>query len=300
MKYFGQFLVSKGIISEDTLVDALIEQVTQLPSLLQLVRSMNLIPSAVLLTVFDKQSAKQLEFKHACHELGLWSAEIDIAIKKALEEARIPLGQILLKKSVTDLQTLTKALDEFLSHLEVEKAQTGDLPKTPGQSISGSNDHAPQANIALDPVLVEELLAYLTEERLVNLGTLFGHLTNDNIKSNKELQDKALKQLFSEGRSIRGLLRFVRLEKAEALVARLEAVLLKSMEQSASGDLHLLEELSDLGKNVTELLVKLKGYLVQSASDMQWIQSGEWNDQAVAIQEKFSVVIARENITEVN
>ena len=61
-KYFGEFLIERKIISEEQLVEALVQQSLTLPSVLGVVRSLDLLSSSEILSV--------LKHHHrVCHEV---------------------------------------------------------------------------------------------------------------------------------------------------------------------------------------------------------------------------------------
>lgn len=308
MKYFGQYLVSKGIISEELLTDALIEQLSDLPSVVGIVRKKNLLSSSQLLAVFACQTEKQLEFKQACADLGIWNNEINDTVKKELEGLRVPLGQILIKKGATDLQTITKALDEFLSRVEApavdSKVPTAPAPKTKSEAPVVVEASAPQptpistgaTDSQIDVVLLDEFVSFLTDERLQNFRSLFVELDGSNGPLSSESLNEHLKQLFTGFRSLRGLLKFVHLEKTGALVSRIEMLTFRAIEQSARGDAHLVSTLSELGKIGVELLAALKVILVQHRSEEPWLKHPDIGPRVEALFQNLKKVFDQEKI----
>ncbi len=137
-KYFGEFLVEKGIITKDNLVDALVEQVSSTPPLCQIVFENNIIDSQKLFEIFRHQQDYSSDFISSCKTLGCWSQEVQFKINACLDELRKPLGHILVSRGWIDLKKLTHMLDEFLSQLTVQIPKTEPVAvqiKTPEISV---------------------------------------------------------------------------------------------------------------------------------------------------------------------
>lgn len=118
-KYFGEFLVEKGIISEDNLVDALVEQIANTPPLCQMILQNKILSSHKVFEAFRFQQDNQVEFMQACKSIGAWTQEVQDRVFTSLDDIRKPLGHILVSKGLIDLKKLTNMLDEFLSQASV-------------------------------------------------------------------------------------------------------------------------------------------------------------------------------------
>ena len=70
-KYFGEFLIERKIISEEQLVEALVQQSLTLPSVLGVVRSLDLLSSSEIL---EQEKGYAIEFTHHLDD-GLWNLE---------------------------------------------------------------------------------------------------------------------------------------------------------------------------------------------------------------------------------
>jgi hypothetical protein len=116
MKTFGQFLIDKNLISKPLLLDCILEQVSSLPGLSQLVKDKNLMDSEKILSAIETQSKDDIGFKEACTKLGFWNQDLEEKIKKESISLRTPIANIILKRGIISITDLTKALDEFFSN----------------------------------------------------------------------------------------------------------------------------------------------------------------------------------------
>lgn len=132
MKLFGEFLVDKGLITEEQLLEMVMQQVESAPSLPELIRKLDLLTGRELLKVFKRQAQRGLEFRAAAQSLGLWNEELEQKVRKSLSLERKPIGEILVMQGVLQQQELPHLLDEYFSLLrscKEEDSQQEDLPK---------------------------------------------------------------------------------------------------------------------------------------------------------------------------
>lgn len=254
MQYFGDYLVSKGIIKQESLIDALVEQIRHLPSIPEIIFDKKLLPCSDFIKAFAIQNEKQFDFRRACQELSVWNDEIEALVIKEIQRVRLPLGQILIKKGYADLATITKALDEFLSKIEVPVA----LPPQ-------------QCNI--DPLLLKEFEKNLTEEKTLQIKNQFDGLAI--LMGETELLLDVIKSLVLDLHLVRGLLRCVRMDRFETLFAQLENYATRVIQQLQSGKTPDLNSYSQLGVKATALIAELKVVLKEEASENHWFSDAK-------------------------
>ena len=114
-KLFGEFLVEKGLIQAQDMVAALVEQISKLPTLVEIVYRARLLSSESILVALRLQVRERKDFRSACIGMGVWTPAVEAAVEQELESHRIPVGQILLSQKKLGLKDLATALDEFIS-----------------------------------------------------------------------------------------------------------------------------------------------------------------------------------------
>lgn len=237
MKYFGEFLVEKNLISVEKLTEALVEQVSQLPPACELAFKKQLLTPDQILTAFKVQSESGVDFIQACKQLNFWTTQIENQINQEISQLRIPLGQILAKKAYIDLPTLTKNLDLFLAQAAKEGAKAPErtpvaaapvavapIATTPiaaalGQSQVESNTidtNYPK----LDPESLNEFTSQLTQAKFnILMATIRG------VGANLSMQDVAKANIVEIKKflhTIKGVCRLYSLKFTEDLVASIE------------------------------------------------------------------------------
>lgn len=254
MKYFGEFLVKKGIIDELTLVKALLEQMRAMPSIAEIAFEAKLLDANVLLSVFKLQSEQGLDFKQACMQLSLWKESFQSPIKEAMTLKRIPLGQILIREGYTDLEEMTKALDEFLS--EIDK---------PDEKLKPS-----VCEVKADPVLLEAFLQELTVEKLSQMKSKI-----DSFAMSSETKDNLswIKEAFVDIHYIRGLMRSIRADQFEAWIELLEKCFSKTIERIEQNRQIDLKPLLRVCGDALLMIQEFRELLMAGSSESAWFSS---------------------------
>lgn len=154
-RFFGEYLVQKGVIKSEALVSALIEQMARLPLVSQIVFDNKWISADKLMKIFHLQQERGMDFTMACRELGFWDEKLSLAVDEYLNKERVPVGQILVQRGEIDIKTLTKSLDDFLAQAEVHEVSK---PTTPVKAEAVAMAHEIQD---LEP---EDLVDAIMEE----------------------------------------------------------------------------------------------------------------------------------------
>jgi hypothetical protein len=134
-KTFGEYLVEKRVLSEDHLVDILVEQIQGSPSSLEVVNKNKLVSSRHIIEIIKHQKMTHSGFTEAAKALGFWTKQIEDELDKYASQNRLPLSLILIQRGMTTLDQLVASYDEFISKVEeVEKLNTAQLCPQPLQS----------------------------------------------------------------------------------------------------------------------------------------------------------------------
>lgn len=232
-KYFGEFLVEKGVISQENLVDALIEQIATTPPLCQVIFQNKILPTSKVFEAFRFQQDHQVEFMAACKSIGAWTQEVQDKTFNAIDDIRKPLGHILVSKGLIDLKKLTNMLDEFLSQLAIAPA-------------------AKQAFVASEPeAIIEKVAASASVKSLIDLSELTENfqpgilmeldetfdekkkkmvrvalsLVRDNAGTDPTICKKLMMDVFKIVHSLNGLLGLLALDKLSEFLTSMEGYL---------------------------------------------------------------------------
>ncbi len=227
-KYFGEFLVEKGVISEENLVDALIEQLVNTPPLCQIIHQKNILTPHKIFEAFRFQQENQVEFMQACKAIGAWTQDVQDKVFVSLDEIRKPLGHILVSKGLLDLKKLTNMLDEFLSQISAVNIIK------PAESIVVSapvTEEEPEAvTVAyLDEDLAESfqlgILMELDEtfdEKKKKMVRIALSLIKDNAGGDVAICKKLLSDVFMIIHSLNGLLGLLAVDKLSEILNAVE------------------------------------------------------------------------------
>ncbi len=311
MKFFGEFLVEKNLVTDEVLVDALIEQLKSMPSLTEIAFETKLFPAKSFLSILSLQTNEKLDFKTAAEKLGLWSVEIEERVSRTLSEKKIPLGQILVRNGKVGFEDITKALDEYLSGLEnftksapvvetpvltavlsalepeakaepaipqaVEPQVSEELPVAPPPevvvSLDQTSDDTPNF-LLIDPSSIQNYSALLDDGRLVALKSLLSVIQTGVKGADGMGPEDSMVLLWQGLHEVRGLARFIQASLTENLVTLLEESAELGMNNFALVTGPVLTELVSLFQQSIEEVWKIRQVLIERCSEESyWLSS---------------------------
>lgn len=232
-KYFGEFLVEKGVISQENLVEALIDQIATTPPLCQVIFQKNILPTAKIFEAFRFQQDHQVEFMSACQSIGAWTQNVQDKTFQAIDEIRKPLGHILVNKGLIDLKKLTNMLDEFLSQLTIiPTSQPAFIPPA-ASSAPEVKKSSPQASSLIDlseltesfqPGILMELEETFDEKKKKMIRVALS-LVKDNAGSDLVICKKLMMDVYKIVHALNGLLGLLALDKLSEFLTSMEGYL---------------------------------------------------------------------------
>ena len=224
-KYFGEFLVEKGVITEENLVDALIEQLANTPPLCQVIHQKNILSSSKIFEAFRFQQDNQVEFMQACKAIGAWTQEVQDKAFNSLDDIRKPLGHILVSKGLIDLKKLTNMLDEFLSQLSMAPAAAPTpIPAPIPTPIAAPVIDSEELMESYQPGILMELDETFDEKKRKMVRVALS-LVKDNAGSDNAICKKLMGDVFKIVHGLNGLLGLLALDKLSELLTNMEQYL---------------------------------------------------------------------------
>jgi hypothetical protein len=134
-KLFGEFLIDKGIVTQEVLVDALLEQLRNMPSLPEFAFKTTGIQPDLILGAFRLQVCESLSFPDALQRSTQYSPDQMKALLDSHAATRTPIGELLIKRGIP-LEQLIHAFDEFLN-------EHAEKPTTPVPAPAAAEAAAP-------------------------------------------------------------------------------------------------------------------------------------------------------------
>lgn len=244
-RFFGEYLVQKGVIDSRALVSVLIEQMNLLPLVGQVVFEHELLTPDEILKIFHEQQIKGIDFVQASRELGFWSEELSEKIHDQLNKQRTPIGQILVERGYLDLKALTRSLDDYLAEARVPGVN---------EIVASGDTSSPLEGALSAPVL-------MTADELAELDDMFNERKRKAVKvalafiKDKNPPDsvqltKLMQDCLKIIRSILGMLKLMGIVGLQSIFEEMERVL--SLKMNAS--LFPLEEMQDVASRLSDAL----------------------------------------------
>lgn len=258
MKLFGEYLIEKKVINSEGLATALVEQVRSIPPACDIAFRLNLLNPDQMLAVFRYQQDHRVDFIMAGKNFDFWTPELEKKIQSEVDKARMPLGQILVKKGMTDLPTLTKMLDEFLSTVEAPAPAGASKSAEPQAAATNSS------GASLDPLLLAELETGFNETKYEELVNIL-QLVEQNVEVN-ELVEEFLSDFSKNIHSLKGMSKFLKLGVLENLFTNIEQTTNKILDKSISDISGKARKVSKIHSGFT-LSWEIRNALVKSEAE---------------------------------
>ena len=249
-KYFGEFLVEKGVISQENLVEALVDQIASTPPLCQVIVQKKILTTAKVFEAFRFQQDHQVEFMQACKSIGAWTQEVQDKTFSAIDDIRRPLGHILVSKDLIDLKKLTNMLDEFLSQLAITPTPQA-KPITPTHAPAIETAKAPEhlksmidlseLTDSYQPGILMELEETFDEKKKKMVRVALS-LVRDNAGTDTAICKKLMMDVFKIVHTLNGLLGLLALDKLSEILTLMEG--------------HLSQIQPNLGERSKELIIE--------------------------------------------
>jgi hypothetical protein len=145
---FGLYLVKNGIINEETYLNALEEQYSSLPSMIEVLRKKCQVSDAKVLEIVQKQSANSSSFLEAARDVldeGTLQEAID-----AQNQSIKTIGEILVNNNLVDLVKIQEQVESYVSQPATSFEETQSTPETaaPVQEAAPASSDSDEAEVS--------------------------------------------------------------------------------------------------------------------------------------------------------
>lgn len=278
VKYFGEFLINKGVLKTEALIKALITQVSSQPPVCQIAWDAQIFSPEEFMSIFRYQQDHDADFIKSCRELGLWSDEKERKIKVEMTKLRTPLGEVLVKRGDIDLKTLTHMLDEYLAQAE---AQIVTEPEPEADVSSEVEDFlrefdSEQEESAQEP---EEEFTEYQEGILMEFEDIYDErkrkvlkVALSLIKDKSVADEKGITKLFHDSlkisHTINGLLKLFGVQNLGKIVTFSEKLIECHLQKQKSPEVH--QKAAAILYLAYEEAWKLRNSLLETKSEKSW------------------------------
>jgi hypothetical protein len=276
-KYFGEFLVEKGVIGQEHLVSALIEQIAATPPVCQIVFEKKIMSTDEIFAAFRYQQDNHVEFIEACKALNIWNADIEARALNQLDEIRKPLGHILIEHGAIDLKKLTMMLDEFLS----QRTLLSDDKPIKNETISPvveTKIEEQEEEPDFQPGILMELEETFDEKKRKTIKAGLA-LIKDNAGNDPTTCLKLLQNVYKIVHTLNGLLALLALEKISELLSAIETMLTRLESTISSMPREEIHKEMDVLISAIAISWELRVSIIESATEHKFFKLGDNADR---------------------
>jgi hypothetical protein len=251
-RFFGEYLVQKGVIDSSTLVSALIEQMRGLPLTSQVIQEHKLLSSDNLMKIFHEQQAHGEDFISASKKLGLWTEALSQTVNEELKKVRVPIGEILIQRGSLDLKTLTKSLDDFLAQASFV---------TPSKPLETTPPFPTET--------IVELIDMFDEKRRKAVKVALGFIKDKNPPDSAQMT-KLVQDSLKIVRTILGCVNIFGLTHLQEMFSEMERVLLLRI-NAQSFSIDQMQEMAEAVNSALDEAWALRESIFTHSSDQMFI-----------------------------
>jgi hypothetical protein len=266
MKYFGEYLVEKQIVSAESLVQAVLQQCQSQPLVARIAFEKNFFTADEMIRIFSYQQEHQLDFLAAGHAAGLMSAEKRQTLDTELQSHHLPLAGILLKNGSIGVKELVHALDEFLS-----TAKTAVSPLVASAKVNPppSSTNLPTFNFKpIDATFSNELQVALAANKIAEIVNVL-QLVKQNA-SFKDLVQEFLQDVLRSIHIIRGLAKAAKAPVIDQICTDLDVAIVKELRSNQPNSIYIIEKLVPAIEQGFRFCEKLRDSIIKHQSEQAY------------------------------
>lgn len=267
-KLFGEYLLESGLITEGQLLDAVFEQIKDLPTWAEVIRSRGWMSESDLLRIFATQAKCNLDFRVAAKQCDLWNDELDQKVEAELQKIRSPIGHILIRKGLISLDRLSSALTNFgelskaLAEIPKPEATLIPFPEANASPVATDLPFIPEFCSIEGPV-VGEYAELLNEDKRGEIEKTILQWES----TQGEALEESLRNMYREYHTIKGSARFLKANLTEKLIHETEEILSLSTRFASRLNASDFERLTSVNLAVCDLIWELRDALSQTGSE---------------------------------
>lgn len=269
MKYFGEYLVEKKIVSADNLVQAVLQQTQSQPLTAQIAFEKKVFSADEMIKIFSFQQEHQLDFFAAGHATGLLTDEKKKLIENEQQQQHIPLARILLKNGYVGTKELVHALDEFLS-----TAKSPTTPTVANLKLAVPNTAGlPSFNFQkIDSTFGAELQGALSQNKILEVINVL-QLVKQNAAV-KELVQEFLQDVLKSVHTIRGLAKAAKAQVIDHVCSLMDAVIVKELRSDSPNPKFITETLTPNVEKALFFCSTAKDSIAKDQSEQNFWEQG--------------------------
>lgn len=275
-KFFGEYLVEKKIISQNDLLEALVLQVQNTPTFLEVAFKHSIFQPEQILSILKNQVVEGVEFKVSAQSLGLWTLEAERQIQDALVKERVPLGKILLSQKKLEVKDLIAALDQFLAdQLDAQSEVVQEVEKL--DEKAGDDLSTTPAPLSTDLSSSEEMisarncfLSHFSQELHLKIKGLVLELD----LTHPEFSDQIL-SIQNELNSILKQANLSNLKQSQELLEKVLAQSKKLVELSEESGEKVVWDFKSTTKKILDVLWEIRNAIELGQSEIEYLSSSE-------------------------
>ncbi len=280
---FVEFLVDKGIIKKEIILELQIQQYLKIPSTIQLVVNRKLLPIYKIFKTFEKLSEFGFDFERTARELNFWTPEIQQKVEEEKSLYKLTIGQILVGKKITTTREMVDLMEEFTG-VKIDAISTRDMILEDTQEEEFKVNFMP---IDID-ILDDYLLTVDVEKRLEIEKLILDWEKLPMDRSQEKVMRENVHAVKREYHTIKGSSRFINAALIEKITHHAEDLIDVFEENFYEVDEKTKGDLTSLNLKILDLMWDILENLQKSKSEEPYWEVEENRQNIIKIVKEIS------------
>ncbi|MFZ3229046.1 MAG: Hpt domain-containing protein [Pseudobdellovibrio sp.] len=275
---FGEFLLSKKLVTSGQLLEAIAYQLEMTPPLLRVCLEAKVFSEEQLVHIIVEQIQGQKELLEVIRSKNiLKESQIEFLLKKQ-SEARPNLGNILVQKSILKLSDITDNLNQFLE-IKNQKSKLDEVSKELQSEPNSIENEIPNFNFSeLDSEMLHEYLEIFDVTKRQDLETVILSWTKDaNVEQ--------MREFYRDLHTLKGTSRFLKAFMTEHIVHCLENVVTEAIRSAdqLKDDVEILASLEEMFLQGLDILWKIRCSIEDDLTEENYWNKSELRQQILGL-----------------
>ena len=180
MKYFGNYLLEKKLISPENLLKAHFQQIESQPPMPRLALELKILSAEQILKVIQHQTETSMDFAAAAITTGCLNEKNKQLLEKEMKAKQTPLSMILLNSGYLSAKELVQSIDEFISQAQAPSAaSSSNISNLSANNQSGTPTQTKLSFFPIEKELAHQIEAALSKEKVEEMINVL-HLVKQN------------------------------------------------------------------------------------------------------------------------
>jgi hypothetical protein len=264
---FTDYLIKKGIISNDIILELLIDQYRRMPSTIEVVVGKKILPIYKIYKIFESMDHYGFDFQRTAENLDMWTEDCQKSLERERKKYKLPIGQIIVRKKLATTSEMVKLLEEYHTEIYGEPHKPNEMMEDIETTESGSSDFTVEF-LAIDEESLTDYLSTVDTEKRSEIEHNILEWEKLHKETEREAEfEKNINFVYREYHTIKGSSKFIRAELIGKIVHEAEGLLSVFKDNFKKISQDTVERMSSVNLSLLDIVWGILDCLYQNHSE---------------------------------